>query len=231
MYWIFLAIFIITVFIPDIIQGPILFLSETRAEELAIFLMGVIAILVFVKNERQLLIHKKEKEKDRKKISQTVKDLVNSYSYIGEVNRKMDLLMSIALGLSERSVLNQFKEEEIYQSIVTATKFLLKADFSTLRFVNTENLNTEKEIKMEEENIKIKNKKLIKLTTETNTEKAENCLIISSSQQLNKIKSYLLVCGYSKDEEQNPKNIEILKVFVSQALFLYSYTRQCKINK
>lgn len=51
----------------------------------------------FIKNERIIIFHKKQKEKDQRKINQTVKDLVESYSYIGEVNRKMDILMSIAL--------------------------------------------------------------------------------------------------------------------------------------
>ena len=74
--------------------------------------MGAMAFAIFIKNEQQLIFHKKEKEKDKKKIEQTVKDLVESYSYIGEVNRKMDLLMNTALGLSDRSVLSKAHEKE-----------------------------------------------------------------------------------------------------------------------
>jgi len=106
MYWIFLIIFIITVLVPDIVRDNFYAISETRSEEILIFLMGAMAFAIFMKNEKQLIFHKKEKEKDKKKIEQTVKDLVESYSYIGEVNRKMDLLMNTALGLSDRSALS-----------------------------------------------------------------------------------------------------------------------------
>jgi hypothetical protein len=33
----------------------------------------------------------------------------------------------------------------------------------------------------------------------------------------------LIICGYDREEENSPKNLEILKVFASQALFLYSF--------
>jgi hypothetical protein len=95
MYWIFLIIFIIVVLVPDIVRSNFYIISETRLEEVLIFFMGAVAFAIFMKNEQQLLFHKKEKVKDEKKIEQAVKDLVESYSYIGEVNRKMDLLMNM----------------------------------------------------------------------------------------------------------------------------------------
>ena len=66
MYWIFLIIFVITVLIPDLITGNVFFLPQARAEETAIFLMGALTFAIILKNEQQLLFHKKEKEKDEK---------------------------------------------------------------------------------------------------------------------------------------------------------------------
>jgi len=210
--------------VPDIVRTNFGVISESRLEEILIFFMGAMAFAIFIKNEQQLIFHKKEKEKDKKKIEQTVKDLVESYSYIGEVNRKMDLLMNTALGLSDRSVLSKAHEKETYQSIVSATSFLLKADSVSLRFININDLKTKKEFRSENNQGMIKNDVLIEMKDNVNVKKDNDCLIISSGQKINDIKSYLIICGFDEKEESNPKNIEILKVFASQALFLYSYT-------
>jgi hypothetical protein len=223
MYWIFLILFITAILIPDIIRGSVYSLTETRAEEVAIFLMGATAFLVFVRNELQLTLHKKEKEKDEKKINQTVKDLVESYSYIGEVNRKMDILMSIALGLTDRSVLNKKREKEIYEAIISASNFLMKADFTCLRFIHIASLKTEREIGLEGKSEQIKNSDLANIPENNNVKKTKDRLILASSQTINDVRGYFIINDYDEEEEKNPKNIEILKVFISQALFLYSY--------
>ena len=225
MYWIFLILFIITVLIPDIIRGSVFFLSQARAEEVAIFLMGVITFLALTKREQLISFQKKEKEEDQKKIDQAIKDLLESYSYIGEVNRKMDILMNIALGLADRSVLNREKEEEIYGSIISATNFLMKADASSLRFVDLKSGKTEKELNAQEKRTPIKNTDLAEIKNNVSVEKKKDCLIISSAQKINDVKSYLLICGYDREAEGNPKNLEMLKVFASQALFLHSYVQ------
>ncbi len=233
MYWIYLSIFIITVMIPDIIPGKILFLSENHAEEMAIFLMGAIGFLIFIKNERQIIFQKKEKEINQKKIKQTVKDLVESYSYIGEVNRKMDLLMNIALGLTDRSTLNKTKENEIYRSIVSAAKLLFKAKEVRLRFLNTDTKQTIKEIQEKNKSSKksifpIKNNKII-IKKGASYQKRKKYLVVSSLQEVNKIKSYIIIQGYDLQEEKNPKNTEILKLFASQSLFVYSFMHDKKV--
>lgn len=211
--------------VPDIVRVDFYAIPEERMEEILIFLMGTIAFAIFMKSEKQLVFHKKEKEKDQKKIDQAVKDLVESYSYIGEVNRKMDILMNIALGLTDQTTVSSSHEKETYQSIVSASIFLLKADSSVLRFVDMENSKTKKEFRSEQNGGKaVRNSDLSDMTEKLTIKKHEDCLIISSSQKIHQIKSYLIICGFDEKEESNPKNMEILKVFASQALFLYSYT-------
>ncbi len=223
MYWLFLISFIITVLIPDLVTGNVWFLSETRVEEVAIFLMGILTFAIILKNEQQILFHKKEKEKDEKRIEQTVKDLVESYSYIGEVNRKMDILMGIALGLTDRTTLSQSHEKETYHSIINAANSLLKAELTSLKFVEVETAKTRKEF-LPEEGEMVKNEVLTAMEENVNIKKYKNALIISSHQEMHGVKSYLIIHDYDTEEENNPKNMEILKVFASQALFLYSYT-------
>jgi hypothetical protein len=212
--------------VPDIIDGKLWIFSENRVEEILIFLLGATAFLIFIKSEQKLIFHKKEKEKDQKKINQTVKDLVESYSYIGEVNRKIDILMSVALGFSDSSNLNKSQEEEIYKSIVIATNSLLKAESTSLRLIDIDTKKTKKESRTKKENNSIKNSELLAMEEKTTLKKNDDCLIISSGKKINGVKSYLIICGYDKEEESNSKNLEIIKVFVSQALFIYAYAHQ-----
>lgn len=226
MYWIFFLLLVVTALVPDIVRGPLSFLPEIRVEEILIFLLGSAAFFTFVKNEERISFQRKEKEKAQKKADQTVKDLVDSYSYIGEVNRKMDLLMGIAFGLSDKSVGDKRKESEVHDSILNATNFLLKADESMLRFVNMETLRTEKETKAPSDSkISVSNKDLAVMSDDDiHVRKSEDVIIISSPQKIGSLRCFLIAKGYDPDEESKPKNTDILKLFASQAIFLHSYT-------
>jgi len=220
MYWIYLIIFIIAVLSPDIIRGSLYFLSEKRAEELLIFFLGVTGFFLFFSKDRQLFLQKIEKKRDKKKIDQTIKDLVESYSYIGEVNRKMDILMSISLGLTEKSNLSKNKQTEIYRAIIEAAKFLMKADCAQLKFINAENDVLEKEIKIDNCSCAIKTENIIKMKSSGNAEQFEKFLVTTSHHKIKNVMCYLIVGDY---EEQGDKTIEMLKVLASQALFVFSY--------
>lgn len=223
MYWFFLVIFIIAVLVPDIVRSDLYFLSETRLEESLIFLLGMSGFLIFIFKEHQLQIQQKEKEKSQKRLTQTAKDLVDSYSYIGEVNRKMDILMKIGLGLSDRTVINKTKEKEIYYAIIEAAQSVMKGECALLRFIDENNNRLKKEIKMQNCSCDIRNSELVEMKENVNIMKKNKFLAISSKQSLAGARSYLIVNSYDANEEKNLSNIEILKFLAMQALFLYSY--------
>jgi len=223
MYWIFLIIFVIAILIPDIVRVPIYGISEERFEEILIFILGTLGFFIFIRNEQRFFFQKKAKEKAEKKADQTVKDLVESYSYIGEVNRKMDILMNITLGLSDKSMLDAKQTSEIYESIASASKYLLRGDQSALRFINIKTGRIAKEVSMEKKPVNIKNSELIEMNEYTNIKRSDGILIIASTKIVNNIRSFIIVSNFEETEYHNPKNIEILKVFASQAIFLYAY--------
>ncbi|MCX6763341.1 MAG: hypothetical protein NTZ97_01225, partial [Candidatus Moranbacteria bacterium] len=113
---------------------------------------GVIGFSIFLINDRELFFQKREKEKNQKKLQKTSKDLLETYNYIGEVNRKVDILMAIALGLADRSEITKSKEKEIYSNILEAAKSLLKARHISLRFFNLTNGKNEKVITLDGNN-------------------------------------------------------------------------------
>jgi len=225
MYWLFLIIFIVAVMVPDIIHVDIFGLPHEKIDELAIFLLGMFGFLFFILKEHQLAVQQKDKEREQRRLQQTAKDLVESYSYIGEINRKMDILMQIGIGLSERPNLNKAKESEIYKSILDSANFLLKANCSTLRFVNIKTSRTIKEVSSDEKCVIFKNADLLKMGDNVHIKhfKDAEVIVVCSHRIINDIRTYLIINFFDEAQGKDNNNQEILKYLVSQALFLYSY--------
>jgi len=228
MYWIYFIIFTIAVLVPDIVSQGVFFFSENNVEEIIIFLLGITGFILFVIKERQASVQKKEREESLRQLERASKDLIESYSYIGEVNRKMDILLQISLGLMDRSVLDRRKEKEIYQSIINAASFIMKAECACLKFVNNHKDRIEKESRVNECRCNFKNAELFKLDENLNVFKKENFLIITSRETIRSVKSCLLIKGYDEKEERIPNNTGIIKALASQALFIYAYMNDKK---
>jgi hypothetical protein len=225
MYWIFFVLFAAGVLVPDIIRGGASFLSEERAEEMVLFLLGATGFVIFLFKERELLSEKREKEKNKKRLDETGKDLIESYSYIGEVNRKTDLLIEVMLGLSEGEILDKNKEKEAYLSIADAAKLMLKGENATLLFFNDQNDGIiEGSFNTNNPKFRLEIKTLKNMGGVVNIKKDKDCIIISSPNKIGGFRSYLKIEGYSKEEEKRPKNAEILKMLASQALLVYSFS-------
>jgi len=129
--------------VPGVVQESIFGLPEEKIEQLVLFVLGLFSFSMFLARKYQLRRQKEEKEKEKRKLQQTAKDLVESYSYIGEINRKMDMLMQIGIGLSNHTNINKHRENEIYKSILEASNFLMKGETSLLVFFDVQ----EKKIK------------------------------------------------------------------------------------
>ena len=95
MYWIYLAIFILIILTPKIIQDGIFFLHEEDIESLIIFFFGLFAFTLYLAKEKALLKVFQEKLHLQKKANTITKDLSDSYSYIGGMNRKFDIVKDL----------------------------------------------------------------------------------------------------------------------------------------
>ena len=165
MYWIYLFIFISAVFVPDIVprDSRILFLQETQFEELLIFALGLTGFIIFRLKEKQSNINLKEKMKFQKEASRSSKSLNYTYSYIGENNRKLDIMKNISASLLEISELKPGKEKKFFDVMMESIYILGKSKKFVIRFINTETEETEMEMKSRKGIFfKINNKEIIK---------------------------------------------------------------------
>ena len=225
MYWLYLIIFILAIMIPDIIHGTDrLGLPHERIEELAIFLLGMFGFLAFIFKERQLKVQQREREKGQQRLQQTAKDLIESYNYIGEINRKMDMLMHIGIGLSERTGLSKKREKEIYQSIIEAATFLLKGKCATIIFFNTKINKIIKDCCLDEKCSNLdRNEGFFAMDENVTIKFTQDFVVFRSNKTINDIRAYLIIKSFDEFQSRDNNNQEILKYLASQALFLYSY--------
>lgn len=224
MYWAYLILFILAVFVPDFVKNSTLSIPHERLEELLIFSFGVIGFLIFIFKEHQLVMKESEGKKIVKKLSTATKELEKSYNYIGEVNRKLEMLMQVGLGLINRSKSKtKIEEQEDYNAILSSAVSLFKAKSAALRFVEARSNKTKKEICYLDNCLSIRNEEFLEMGKNINIKKGEAYVIASSSKNIKGMQCYLIVdgCEYLEDSDEGNHNHEILKFLASHALFLY----------
>lgn len=220
MYWIYLALFILAVFTPDIIQYDFSWIPEEKAEELIILALGVLAFIIFIAKEKQLGFQLKAKRLIQKEASLASKDLTDTYSYIGEINRKMDILKDIALGLTEGTELTEEKEMDLYRSIIHAVQMFTKSTNVSLRFINVETGKIIREIRSSKKaRCDVVNPIMNKENkTFLETEKA---FFIRSPKPINNIVACIAI--EKKNKNQKIEDLELINALASQALFLFNF--------
>ncbi len=147
MYWIYLSLFALAVLTPELVQGSYRSFPEDTVEAGVVFFFGATGFLIYFAKEKALIRHIAEKLRLQKEKQDMTKDLSDSYSYIGEVNRKMDLMMSLVLDLPEAAMLFQNGEKKnVYESLGKAILLFSKGDAFVLRIIDTVQKKVEKEI-------------------------------------------------------------------------------------
>jgi hypothetical protein len=223
MYWIYLILFVLAIFTPDIINRDFPFLEEERMEELVIFILGATAFFIFLAKEKQLYRIVAEKLKIQKEASLASKDLRETYSYIGEVNRKIDILKDIAFKITGGPAITPEKETEIYRSIIHAVQMFTRSENASLLFINTKNGKTVKEIKSgKKTKCELINKEMI--AKNTNFLETEETFYIRSPKSIG---DFVTCVGVEKrNKSQKIDDPDLIKALASQALFLFTFLRK-----
>lgn len=145
MYWIYLTLFVFVVLTPKIIQEGFYFFGVEDAESLLIFCFGLFGFALYLVKEKALLQVFKEKLHLQKRTHIITKDLSNSYSYIGGMNRKFDIVKELIFHLPKDTAIALAKgDSKIYHSIIQTVKLVAKTEFVSLRFVNVKTGEIEK---------------------------------------------------------------------------------------
>lgn len=224
MYWIYLIIFTFIVFIPSFVRSGTSTFNLVQVQEFVILILGSLGFFLFLIQEKRLKRNIKERGKIQRQVNQMTKDLTHSYSYIGEINRKLDILENIALGYPESSQLSLKEQNEIYDTIMGAIELFGKSDEFTLRFIGLPNLEIVKEIKSLPDvpmNFSIK-----EFMGGRNFFQNDEYIVTNSPKAIDGIFSCIII--KKKSPSHNIEDVEMMKTLASQALFLYMFLRQKK---
>lgn len=142
MYWVYLFLFILIVFTPEFVRQGFLFLGEENLESLLIFCFGMLGLLLYLGKESALLKTVKEKIFLQRETNQIRKDLAQSYSYIGEMNRRFDIIRNSLVTLPTLTLRSFSKRKmELYEPVFDALHLVTKSPRLLIIFVGIEKGN------------------------------------------------------------------------------------------
>ncbi|HEX8973878.1 MAG TPA: hypothetical protein VF817_00110 [Patescibacteria group bacterium] len=221
MYWIYLIIFSIIVYIPSLVRQGAYGFSVVQTQEFTILLLGTAAFALYVIQEKRYNKQLKEKSNIIRQVNRMSKDLTHSYSYIGEINRKLDILENIALGFPESSKLNARKESEMFDSIMGAIHTFSRSDDFMIRFVNQNTRAVLKDLKSDP-------KSNIDASVENCNTNAiffenEEYIVAHSPRAVDGIGCCIII--RKKTTAHTVEDPEIMKTLAAQALFMFVFTR------
>ncbi|EKE19275.1 MAG: hypothetical protein ACD_9C00067G0003 [uncultured bacterium] len=219
MYWIYLIIFTLIVFVPTFITQEVLFFDVVQAQEFMLLFLSSLGLTLFLLQEKKLKKNLTEKCSIQSQVNRMTKDLKYSYSYIGEINRKLDILENIAINYPESSKINQKKQNELCDAIMNAIGIFAKSDQFALRFVSLPNYDILKEVKSMPEsrlNFSLKGR-----TVDSNQFESSEFIVITSPGSIDNVFSYIVI--KKRTPSQKIEDHEIMKTLAAQALFLFMF--------
>ena len=142
---IYLLLFIGLIIQPHVIKGHILGLPESIVESIGtivLLLLGYIAYQL-----HQYAVGKKQKEMNKltQKLDVSSKRLLESYEYIGLVNRKLPIMENITSDLLERTSSDKKAKVQVFSDLLAAAAGIVRVDWGMFRIINIETGSTTKE--------------------------------------------------------------------------------------
>ncbi len=222
--FLYLVFFVLAVLSPSIYQRGYFGISEIVLEEATIFLFGLAGIFTFTWYERHIERREAETTRIQNDVERTKGELLDSYSYIGSVNRKIELLKRLVNDTSLTLVDRKRLPRELLQAITQNALAAVGAESVLLRIMDRASLRTEAEIQVDSKQkqvFRVSNREL-KSIDESHvshasllTEDKRDVLVVPSDAYAPNSKAYLLL--FLPTQHIAEIDISLLKVLVNQA--------------
>lgn len=220
MYWIYFAIFILAILTPKFIQGGNAFVGEEETESFLILLFGSLGFMIYLAKDKMLLKLFREKLHLEKQTSMITRDLSDSYSYIGEMNRKFDIVQDLIFDLPKATAAAVGGEEKkLYSPLLETAALLGKTDRVMLCFVDTKEQILESVFEKQSTPSLAPHIDPKQLLAEGKFFwEEQDYAVVRSPRQVGSITAFLIFAKMTNHIEDG----DLFKILVSQALLLYS---------
>lgn len=225
---IYLLFFVLAVMSPSIINQDYWGVPEQHVEEVLIFIFGLSGLATFSIYEHIMERRMKERDEALSHSEKAIKELLESYKYIGSVNRQIDVLKTLVNETSLSIVGKESYEKDLMRSILSNAAASVNAKGAFVRFLDIEKLRTEREYHHESLNgkaIRVGNKELKNLHQYgapyafMRTEDGFEVVAVPSDRKDSKIKAYLILIADAANVTEF--EVSLLKVFANQAELVY----------
>lgn len=132
MYWIYFLLFIAITFVPVMVRGDSAYFTQEAREVLFIMCLGALGFFLYILKEKSILRHVREKLTLQKTATNISKNLSQSYSYIGEVNRKLEIVTKLMKRLP-LMIEEQGKKERLIWEVIDTCKVLNRTEHVAVR--------------------------------------------------------------------------------------------------
>lgn len=230
MEWIslvYLVLFVLAVMSPSLVSKGLFGVEEAHVEELLIFLFGLAGLVTFLAYNRIMDNRMRERDTAVDSAERAKKELIDSYKYIGQVNRQIEMLKSISNQTSMTLVDADAYRKDLLLSIVSNAAAVCGSKRGLLRFIEIAKLRTESETAYSvsaAESIKISNKELRGIHESgvshaiIQLENGSRVLAVASDRKISSVRAFLI---FSVDTPDAEAEVSLLKVFANQAELVY----------
>lgn len=225
---VYLALFVLAVLSPSLVTRDVVGIDERHVEEILIFLFGIVGLATFSIYQRLMERREKEHEDAKNEYERARRELIESYQYIGSINRQIELLKRLANQTSQTIIESSKLNKDLLASLLANAAASVNAKTAYIRYVDVERLRTVHETLHTLESqasLKLANKDLKKVHEFGAThafmraEDGREILVVPSDSGERKVKAYLVVA--TDPSRARDFDISLLKVFANQAELLH----------
>lgn len=225
---VYLALFALAVLSPSLVERDMFGIDEKTVEEAFIFGFGLVGLATFGTYQRYMEKREREHEDAVNAYERAKRELVESYKYIGSINRKIEVLKGVANKTSLEVVGNMQYPKELLSSLVANAAVCVGAQRALLRYLELARVRTEHEVIHAPNGnnvIRVSNKELKKLHDSgaahafLRSEEGKEILVIPSDHKEKAVKAFLLI-EVEADQTMDVLDTSLLKVFANQAELL-----------
>ncbi|MEO5928202.1 MAG: hypothetical protein ABIO72_05750 [Patescibacteria group bacterium] len=236
---VYLALFVLAVLSPSLVSHGFFGIDESHIEEAMIFLFGIVGLATFSIYQRLMERKEKEHEDAKTEYERAKRELVESYRYIGAINRQIEVLKRVTNQTSMNILAKDHLTKDLLTSLLANAAAAVGSKMALIRYVELDKLRTHHEVlhSLEKgQTFKIHNRDLKKLHDSgaahayLRSDDGQEVLVVPSDHENAPIKAYLLVLPQST--QTTSSDTSLLKVFANQAQLLHhTLEEQLKVNQ
>lgn len=218
-YWVFVILYVALILTPVFVHdgGVRIAPTETGSVISLSFLFATAMLLLFWWKYSAASKCKRENLALKKEALSTQKDIATTYSYIGQINRKLEILRSILLGLPQSA---QSSKKQEYHSILDAIRMFSHCQRFVVGFYEYREGKVLREIKSTSDYEPPVNAKVC-VKNPASSQSFDTYSFIKTKQRIYHVGAYAIL----EKSTLKTQDVDLIHSLLAQALFFFIYSR------